>query len=246
MVQSAANSKISLFYDFFGEDAIANTAELRQLGPFSVGGQGSAEADAGVPTIAGVPSGAGRITTTNEDNHTTLVGTQAAFKAGTMGTIVLEARVQFENLDTKEAFIGFSDIAPETLSIETDILTGATATITNTASDFVGFFLSAELSDDEDWHAVYNGGSASAVTASTSLDLDDDAVAGEWQILRLEITSDGDARWYIDNDLKKTVSGAVSTTTALGLCVGVEAKGAAIETMDVDYISLKANREQAV
>ena len=235
--------RIRLFYDFYGEDSIANTAELRSLGPFCVGGQGNAEVDAGVPTLAGILSGAGRLTTTNEDNHTTLVGTQAAFDVALSGTLVLETRVQMENLDTKEVFIGFSDIAPETLSIETDILTGATATMTNTASDFVGFFLSAELSDDEDWHAVYNGGTASAVTTSTSLDLDDDAVAGEWQVLRLEVAPNGNTRWYVDGDLKKTVAGAASTSVNLGLCVGVEAKGANIETLDVDYILVKANRD---
>jgi hypothetical protein len=235
--------RIRLFYDFYGEDPIAGTAPLRPLGPFSVGGQGSEATDAGVPTIAGVLSGAGRITTTDESNHTTLVGTQAAFDVALSGTLVLETRVQMENLDTKEVFIGFSDIAPETLSIETDILTGATATMTNTASDFVGFFLSAELSDDEDWHAVYNGGTASAVTDSTALDLDDDAVAGEWQILKLEIAPNGDTRWYIDGDLKKTVAGAASTSVNLGRCVGVEAMGAAIETLDVDYILVKANRD---
>ena len=61
--------RIELFYDFFGEDNVANTAETRLLGPFIVGGQGNAETDAGVPTIAGMVSGAGRITTTKEDNH---------------------------------------------------------------------------------------------------------------------------------------------------------------------------------
>jgi len=235
--------RIRLFYDFYGEDSVANTAELRSLGPFCVGGQGSAETDAGVPTIAGILSGAGRLTTTNEDNHTTMVGTQAAFDVALSGTLVLETRVQMENLDTKEVFIGFSDIAPETLSIQTDVVHGASTTITNTASDFVGFLLSAELTDDEDWHAVYNGGTASAVTASGSLDLDDDAVAGEWQVLRLEIAPNGDTRWYIDGDLKKTVEGAASTSVNLGLCVGVEAKGNAIETLDVDYILVKANRD---
>ncbi len=160
MVQSAANAKIALFYDFFGGDPITGTAELRHLGPFVVGGQGSAEVDAGVPTIGGVVSGAGRITTTNEAEHTTLVGTEASFVVGTMGTIVLETRVQLADLDTKEVFIGFSDIAPATLSIETDILSAATVTLTPVASDYVGFYLSAELTADESWHAVYNGGTA--------------------------------------------------------------------------------------
>jgi len=135
--------RIELFYDFFSEDNIANTAETRQLGPFIVGGQGSAEVDAGVPSISGVLSGAGRITTTNEDNHTTLVGTNIAFDVGLMGPLVAEARVQLDNLDTKEVFFGFTDIDPNTLSIETDVMTGGTATLTLTASDICGFFLSA-------------------------------------------------------------------------------------------------------
>jgi len=238
--------RIELFYDFFGEDNIANTAESRVLGPFVVGGQGNAETDAGVPTIAGMVSGAGRITTTDEDNHTTLVGTNTAFSASLNGPIVLEARVQLDNIDTKEVFFGLSDIDPDTLSIETDVMTGATTTLTLTASDLCGFFLSAELTDDEDWHMVYNGGSTTGETTSTSVDADDDAVAAEWQVLRLEIDTNGTARWYIDGVLKQTKTGAVSTTTVMGVCLGVEAKGAAIENLDVDYLLVTANRDWTV
>jgi len=238
--------RIELFYDFFGEDNIANTAETRQLGPFLVGGQGSAEADAGVPSISGVLSGAGRITTTNEDNHTTLVGTNIAFDVGLMGPLVAEARVQLDNLDTKEVFFGFTDIDPNTLSIETDVMTGGTATLTLTASDICGFFLSAELTDDEDWHMVYNGGTTTGETTSTSVDADDDAVAGEWQVLRLEIDTNGTARWYIDGVLKQTKTGAASTSVNMALILGVEAKGAAIENLDVDYLLVQANRDWTV
>jgi hypothetical protein len=238
--------RIELFYDFFSEDNIANTAETRQLGPFIVGGQGSAEVDAGVPSISGVLSGAGRITTTNEDNHTTLVGTNIAFDVGLMGPLVAEARVQLDNLDTKEVFFGFTDIDPNTLSIETDVMTGGTATLTLTASDICGFFLSAELTDDEDWHMVYNGGTTTGETTSTSVDADDDAVAGEWQVLRLEIDTNGTARWYIDGVLKQTKTGAASTSVNMALILGVEAKGAAIENLDVDYLLVQANRDWTV
>ena len=238
--------RIELFYDFFSEDNIANTAETRQLGPFIVGGQGSAEVDAGVPSISGVLSGAGRITTTNEDNHTTLVGTNIAFDVGLMGPLVAEARVQLDNLDTKEVFFGFTDIDPNTLSIETDVMTGGTATLTLTASDICGFFLSAELTDDEDWHMVYNGGTTTGETVSTSVDADDDAVAGEWQVLRLEIDTNGTARWYIDGVLKQTKTGAASTSVNMALILGVEAKGAAIENLDVDYLLVQANRDWTV
>ena len=238
--------RIELFEDFFTEDNIAETAATRNYGPFLVGGQGSEATDAGVPSISGVLSGAGRITTTDEDNHTTLVGTNIAFDVGLMGPIVAEARVQLDNLDTKEVFFGFTDIDPDTLSIETDVMTGATATLTLTASDICGFFLSAELTDDEDWHGVYNGGTTTGETTSTRVDLDDDAVAGEWQVLRLEIDNNGTARWYIDGALKQTVKGAVSTSTDLALILGVEAKGAAIENLDVDYLLVQANRDWTV
>ena len=239
--------RIELFEDFFTEDNIAETATTRNYGPFLVGGQGSEDTDAGITTLASDGlNGVGRLTTTDEDNHTTLVGTNITFDVGLMGPIVAEARVRLDNLDTKEVFFGFTDIDPDTLSLETDVMTGATATLTLTASDICGFYLSAELTDDEDWHGVYNGGTTTGETTSTSVDLDDDAVAGEWQVLRLEIDNNGTARWYIDGDLKQTVKGAVSTSVDLALVLGVEAKGAAIENLDVDYLLVQANRDWTV
>jgi len=243
MAQSE-HGRIHLFYDFFGEDNIANTAETRLLGPFLVGGQGNAEVDAGVPTLSSDGlSGAGQITTTNEVDHTTLVGTPIAFDVALMGTLVAEARVRLTDLDTKEVFFGFSDIDPNTLSIQTNVIHGDTTTITLTASDICGFLLSSELTDDEDWHMVYAGGTTTGETTSTSIDADDDAVAGEWQVLRLEIDNNGTARWYIDGVLKQTVKGAASTSVDLALALAVEAKTAAIETLDVDYLSVRANRD---
>lgn len=236
--------RIRLFYDFFGEDNIAETAETRNLGPFVVGGQGNAEADSGIPTLSSDGlSGVGQMTTTNETEHTILVGTPVGLDVALMAPIVVEARVRFTDLDTKTAYIGLSDVDPNTLSIETDLVTGTTTTLTLTGSDMCAFYLSSELTDDEDWHAVYNGGSTTGETTSTNVDLDDDAVAGEWQVLRLEVDPNGTARWYIDGKLLKTQAGAVSTTTDLGAIAAVEAKGAAIETMDIDYLLVEANRD---
>lgn len=247
MAQSGPG-RIEIFEDFIGvDDPVAQTAIPRNLGGLRVVGQGVAEADAGAPRINAL-SGAVRLTTTNEAEHTTALETNKCFDVGLMGTIVMEARVQFENLDTKEAFVGFCDlaIASDVPSLETDLMTGATTTLTLTASDLIGFYLSAELTDDEDWHMVYNGGTTTGATDSTTVDADADAVAGEWQVLRLEIDNNGTARWYIDEDLKQTVAGAVSTSVDLKFMAGVEAKGAAIETMDVDYVLLRANRDWTV
>jgi len=93
---------------------------------------------------------------------------------------------------------------------------------------------------------VYNGGTTTGETTSTSVDADDDAVAGEWQVLRLEIDTNGTARWYIDGVLKQTKTGAASTSVNMALILGVEAKGAAIENLDVDYLLVQANRDWTV
>ena len=243
MAQSG-EGRIRLFEDFFAEDPVSNTATDRALGNFTVAGQGSEDTDSGIPLLhADAISGVGVMTTTNEDNHTILIGTPIAFDVALMGTLIAEARVRFVDLDTKEVFFGFSDIDPNTLSIETDVMTGASTTLTLTASDICGFFLSAELTDDEDWHTVYNGGTTTGETDSTELDCSDDAVAGEWQVLRLELFPNGTASFYVDGVLIRTVTGAVSTSVDLSLILALEAKGANIELMHVDYLMVEANRD---
>ena len=242
--------KIRLFEDFFSHvdntDVADNTtvADQHQIGPFRVFGADQIEVDCGVLMIGSDElSGVGRLTTTDEDNHCCLVGTGLCFDVALMGPIVVEARVRFNNLDTKDAFIGLTDEVAVDDEIEGTIMKGATTTLTLTASDLVGFYLSSELTDDEDWHAVYNGGSTTGETNSENVDLDDDAVAGEWQVLRLEVDPNGTARWYIDGVLLKTLEGAVSTTTDLGVVCGVGAKGNAVEEMDIDYLLVEANRD---
>ena len=246
MAQSGVG-RIRLFEDFFGEDSIANTAEARNLGSFTVGGRGCAEVDSGIPSLnADAISGVGVMTTTDEVNHTILVGTPIAFDAALMAPLIAEARVRFVDLDTKEVFFGFTDIDLTDLSVETAVLTGATTTLTLTASDICGFYLSAELTDDEDWHTVYNGGSTTGETDSTAIDCNDDAVAGEWQVLRLEVYPNGTASWFIDGVLIRTVTGAVATGTDLALILALDAKTAAIEIMHVDYLLVEANRDWTV
>lgn len=244
--------KINLFFDFFtGIDTsgVADNTTTRHwydLGPFKVCGQGANEIDAGVfPQDA--LSGVGRITTTDETDHAEAVCTGGlSINVGKMAPIVMEARVELNNLDTKEVFFGLSDISSATFQLEGVVGHGATTTMTLTASDLCGFWLSAELTEDEMWHAIYNGGTTTGETVSTNLELGVDAVAGEFNILRLEIDPNGTARWYIDGVLRKTVAGAVSTTTDLSMALCVEAKGAAVEELDVDYLLLTANRDWTV
>ena len=248
--------QIVLWCDFAQEDNIANTAESRLIGDFTIGGQGNAETDSGVPTLnSDALGGVGVLTTTDEVDHCIAVGTPIMFDVDLMGPIIAEARVRLTDLDTKEVFFGFSDIDPNTVSIQTDICHGASTTITLTASDLVGFLLSAELTDDEDWHTVYNGGTATGETTSTSIEATGhDAVAGEFQVLRLEVAPNGTAFFYIDGkpagnsaSVKASgISGAASTSVDMAALVIVESKTATALTLDVDYMLVRGNRDWTV
>ena len=244
-----AKGRIEIFEDFTGPEwIIAETAASGAIGAFRIVGQGVADTDAGVVINETLLNGVATMTSPNAtDNDSVGLVTGTMFDVGLMGTIVAECRVQFADLDTKEFFFGFSDLNTDVHSMEGVLIHGATTTITLTASDLVGFLLSSELTDDKDWHMVYNGGTTTGQTTSTSIDADDDAVAGEWQVLRLEIAPNGTARWYIDGVLKQTQAGAVSTTTNLAMNCMLEIKGTGSnETADVDYIYVSANRDWTV
>ncbi|KKL77180.1 hypothetical protein LCGC14_2037450, partial [marine sediment metagenome] len=189
----AGPGKIRIFEDFFNtydtSDVADNstTPDTVSVGPFSVFGEGLIEIDAGLLHLNAL-SGAVRMSTTNVGDDGTFVGTTNAFDVALMAPIVIEARVQFNNLDTKRAFIGLTDAeggsGKKDLSVEDDVVAAVTTTFTPVASDYVGFYLSSELDDDEDWHILFRGGSASQSTDTQESDLSDDAVAGEWQVLR--------------------------------------------------------------
>ena len=245
-----ANGRIEIFEDFLaGEDIVAATAATMAFGGsgLRVVGQGVAEADSGITVLESDGlNGVGVFTTTNEDAHSIGLTTGLVFDIGKMAPIVAECRVQFADLDTKAFWFGFTDVNGDTAILEGEQLVAASGTLTLSASDLCGFLLDAEATDDEDWIMAYNGGTTTGETTIASIDADDDAVAGEWQILRLEIASNGTARWYVDGVLKQTVEGAISTSTDVGLVTMIEARAASNEYAYVDYISVTANRDWTV
>ena len=251
MAQSG-KGRIELFEDFIGvEEAVAGTtAPPIKLGAhFQLVGQGIADNDSGAVALdSDGLSGVIQLTTTDEDVHCAGLQTATMFDVGLMGTIVLEARVRMAAITaaTYEVFIGFSDVNTDLAIIEGAICHGDTTTITLTASDLVGFLQASDLTDSDDWHMVFAGGTTTGLTTSTSIDADADTVAGEFQVLRLEIDNNGTARWYVDGVLKQTKVGAVSTTTDLCANILVESKAAAVKTMDVDYVLIRANRDWTV
>ena len=250
-----ARGRIEIFEDFLGgEDIVAETAATRSFGGsgLRVLGQGIAEVDSGITVgETDANNGVGILTTTDEADHSCGVATPQSFVVGKMGTIIAECRVQFVDLDTKEFYFGLTDENEDAENLQGSTIHGGTTTVTLTAANLCGFLFSAEFSagsdsGDEDWYMVYNGGTTTGATTSTDVDANDNAVAGEFQILRLEVAINGTARWYIDGVLKQTVTGAVSTTAEVAVIAMVEAKTAAIEYALVDYVDVSANRDWTV
>ena len=62
----------------------------------------------------------------------------------------------------------------------------------------------------------------------------------------MELFANGTVSFYIDEALIRTVTGAVSTSVDLNCMLAVEAKTAAIETLDVDYLMVTAQRDWTV
>ena len=244
MAQSG-EGRIRLFNDFAGVgNTLALTADTAQLGDFYAGGEGFEDADAG---IAGKDALSGVVTITgaNTDADTSFIGTQIMLDVALMGTIVLETRVQLPDLDTKEIFFGLTSILSVDEQLE-DIVINASGTTITMPADLCGFYLSDALTADEDWHGIHNGGTTAGSTTTTAVDLNDDAVAGEWQVLRLEVDNNGTARWYIDGELKQTVTGACSTSTDMAVCLAAAANTTQLVIMDCDYIEVTANRDWTV
>ena len=215
------------------------------LGDFFGGGEGVEDTDAGFVSSADV-SGAVRITSANTDADTTFIGTDIGLDVGLNGPIVLEARVRLPDLDTKEIFFGLTSILSPDEQLE-DIVINASATTITMPADLIGFYLSDELTTVAgDWHAIYSGGTATATTTTTNGQLNNVAVADEWQVLRLEVMTNGTAYWYIDGVLKKTVENAASTTTDVAVCLAAAANASQLAIFDCDYLSVEANRDWTV
>jgi len=239
--------RMKIFEDFLaGEDIVAATAVGRAFGGSGLRwvGQGAEDTDSGI-TVGESDglNGVGILTTTNEDAHSIGLTTGKVFDVAKMAPINIECRVQFPDLDTKAFYFGLTDVNGDTAILEGENLVASGASVTLTASDLCGFLLDAEATDDEDWIMVYNGGTTTGQTTIASIDADNDAVAGEWDILRLEIAINGTARWYVNGVLKQTVTGAVSTSTDLAVMAMIETRAASNEYAWIDYIAIEANRD---
>lgn len=239
--------KIKLFDDFCGpEIPVANAVAYGTsaggcnyyIGDFSVKGD-LGETDTGIVSLS-KSGGWVRISGNNEDGKGAAICSEIVFSPALNGTLVLEARVEMQALTTRSVFIGFCGTAADDIA---EPLTSVTVTHTLTAANLCGFVMDSQLTAATAWHACYNGGSTTGATASTTTTTGVVAVAGDAQVLRIEIDPNGTARYYIDGNLESTVEGAVSTTALQAAILGCWGTTTTAADLDADYFAVEANRD---
>jgi len=241
----SGKGKIEIFEDFTGfHSALAETTDFLNLGQLFAGGEGFEDNDAGiVPSVTAPLSGSATLTSANTDADTTFVGTSLMFDVAKMGPLVLETRIQLAALTAREVFVGFTSIWTFDEQLQ-DAIINASATAFTCVADLCGFYFSNELTASAThWHSVYKGGTTTASTTAASETLGVGPTIAKWQILRLEIDPNGDARWFVDGVLKRSVSLAASTTSDMAAVVALAANTTTFVIGDVDYQLVRANRD---
>jgi hypothetical protein len=256
MTTQSQFGRIELFDDFCGpEIPVANAVAYGvtaggcsyYIGPYKVTGD-LGENDTGIIGVDGVINGVIRVGNNNENGKGVAIGTGIHFSPVLNGMLVAETRVQRPVVTAGNVFFGFCDVNADDVA---EPITATGTTLTLTASDICGFLLDSQLTATADWHMPYNGGTTTGATDSTAVVSDVTAVGGgagasKWDILRIEIASDGTAFWYINGVLKQTVANAVSTTVLLGAYVGCWGTASTLASVDVDYLAVSGNRDWTV
>lgn len=235
--------EIILFDDFCGPEIPVANAEAATtpghfIGPFRVTGD-TVETDTG---IVGLEKSGGyiRISGNNEDGKGVFIGTELVFSPTLNGTMVVEARVELQALTTRVVFVGFMAANADDVA---EPITSTTVTCTRVCNA-VGFLLDSQLTAGTYWHMPYMK-STTATQTSTDIDASQAAVAGESDVLRIELDKDGGARWYINGKLEQTVAAglAADVTTLLSGGIGCWGTTTTAADVDADYLLVKANRD---
>ena len=152
------------------------------------------------------------------------------------GGLVFEARVKISAITNISLFVGLTD---QIAALEMPIHSAASAnTITTNATDAVGFFFDTSMTDDNFWTA-----GVKADTDATHADTAIAPVADTYIVLRVEVDSSGNAKFFVDGVQKGSVmANAVTATVALTPVVAAFTRTAASATVEVDYVLTQATR----
>lgn len=198
-----------------------------------------------VATTVDEPGGIMALTNATADNSNMVIFTSPLKPAD--GGCVMEARFKVDTATLCATFCGFT----QTLSSTTAVCPAeyATSSLTiNGTGGVVGMLDDADATTDM-WRAVAGDGGAAATGAPVlaSHTQGDDA----WDVVRVEIDSNGDARCFLaENDkglkLIKSFTTPVVSTDVFYPCLINENRSGAARKIEVDYFYVRGYRDWTI
>lgn len=151
------------------------------------------------------------------------------------GNLVMEARVQIDNIAAVMLFVGFTDALAST--VEAPIFLNG-ADIDSDADNACGV-----LFDTDGTTAQWCHGGVKATT-DTAPDYSGGAPVGAtWYTVRVEVSADGAVQGFIDGvPIGDPVANAVTITTPLCPIIFVANRGGAVRNVLVDYLLVQGGR----
>ncbi len=161
-----------------------------------------------------------------------------------LGTTVFECRVAFDQITGVTACFGLSDkLASDAEHLLHTIIAGTVADGGLTVTNTVEFVYSEEATAGTLWHAASeNGGTIGNSGAEETLA--DGPAIDTYDVLRIEVEANGDARFYINGVLRLTRATAVATTALLIPYIAIDGEAATpvVTDLSIDYIKFSGAR----
>lgn len=161
-----------------------------------------------------------------------------------LGTTVFECRVSFSQLAGVAANFGLSDtLATDAERLLHTVDSGTVADGGLTVTNTVEFAFSSDATATTKWQYCSENagtiGNSGAEEASAS-----GPTANTFDVLRIEVDADGDARFYLNGVLETTRATAVATTSLLIPYIGIDSGTDAqtVTDLTVDYVYFSGAR----
>ena len=234
--------RVRVFEDFLGAPDVTTggTTALTRV-------CGLTQLAVGAPTLAQTvdePGGVLSIQTgATDDNNCVLYA--GPFKPAD-GGCVIEARFKCNSASLGAIYCGFSETLATTPVMPAESAT--TALTINGSGGMAGMLWDPDR-DTDDWVAVAGDGGAVAsdlATATGTVSGQGDLVADEWDIVRVELDVNGDAKIYHDGALIDDVKACVTASDVQHAILMVEARSAVARIMEVDFFYAEGGRDWTV
>jgi len=239
--------RIRVFEDFLGCAAATATAVptadlANNMGLLSYG-----SVNEGSNTITiDEPGGVLAMTTDTAQNDNAYLAA-GVFKPAD-GGCVMEVRIKVADITTSAIWVGFTETLHQTgTPVCPAESTGATPTLTINGSGGMAGMLHDKDNTTAVWRAIAGdaGAVASDLTTATGT-VSAAPVNDEWDVIRVEIDVNGDAKIYHDGKLIDDVAACVTATDVFYACLLVENRTAAANTLEVDYFYAEGGRDWTV